>query len=498
MVEQARARRDHRVMCVLPGLMLVTLLGALDQTIIAPALPSMAGEFGGLDQAPTVVTAYLLAATVTMPLYGKFGDRFGRKPALLVAIGAFVVGAVLCALAQSMPVLVVARVIQGAGGGGLTLSAQAILGEIVSPRERGRYLGLLGSMYILASVGGPLVGGFLIDQLSWRWIFAFYPPLALLAAVMLMRTLRLPAPRTRSSIDYAGAATLTTAVIGLTLLVSTGAGAGWIVAALGAVTAAAIVTWLVTARTAKDPIIPLRLFRDRAFTICTAISFVIGFALLGVVTYLPSFLQIGMDTSPTQAGLAVTSLMAGVLVTMTGSGRLISRTGRYKAFPVAGTAITALSLVLFSRLDTDASMPVVIACIVLFGMGIGFVMQVVITVAQNAVGHADLGTATSAVTFVRQIGATVGAAVVGTVITVRFKAGLPADAVDRFSGTLSPEDIAGLPAPAQQAVAGAFGNAVPTAFGYVAPLFVLAFLLALALPARTLGSTAHVDLERTP
>lgn len=491
---------DHgsRVARVLPGLMLVMLMGALDQTIMAPALPAVAGELGGLDRMPAVVTSYLVAATVVMPGYGKLGDRFGRRPLLFVAIGFFVAGALLCAAAGSLTALLVGRVVQGVGGGGLMIGAQAVIGEIVSPRERGRYLGLLGGVYVLAAVGGPLVGGFVIDHLGWRWIFALYPPLGLLAVVVVLRTLRLPVPRARPPIDYAGAVSLAVAVVAVVLLASTAGQpvAGWVVPGLGAVAVAAGVAWLLTARRAADPILPLRLFGDRAFAVPVAISFLIGFALFGAVSYLPAYLQIAGGVSATAAGLALTVLMGGVIVAITVSGRLISRTGRYRAFPIAGTAMAAAGLALLAMVDAGTPVPVVLAVLLLIGLGIGLTMQVMMLVAQNAVPHADLGTATSAVTFLRQVGASTGVAAVGALITLRFTERLPAAVADRLpggTGALSADGLAALPPDLRATVGEAFGEAAPPVFGSVAPLLGVAFLLAIALPARSLRDRAHVD-----
>src|SRR5690606_31424690 len=304
--------------------MLCMLLGALDQTIMTPALPAVAGDLGGLDPMPAVIPAYLVAATVVMPVYGKLGDRFGRKPLMQLAIVIFVAGAVLCAVAETMPQFIAFRAVQGAGGGGLMIGAQAIIGEVVSPRERGRYLGLIGAAYVVAAVGGPLAGGFLIDSAGWRWIFAIYPPLGLLAFAVLTATLKLPRPVSRAPVDVAGAVTLGLAVVGVVMLGQTRHPAflGLTVLAAGA--------WLVTARRAADPILPLRLFRDRAFAIPVAVSLLIGFALFGTVSYIPAYLQIAHGASATSAGLLVTALMAGVLTTTITSGRLITKTGRYK------------------------------------------------------------------------------------------------------------------------------------------------------------------------
>lgn len=456
--------RPGSVVLVMPGLVVAMLLGALDQTIMAPALPAVARDLGGLGRMPAVVTAYLVAATVVMPLYGKLGDRFGRKPVMQVAIVVFVAGAVLCGLARSMPQLVAFRAVQGMGGGGLMIGAQAIIGEIVSPRERGRYLGLIGSAYVVAAVGGPLLGGFFIDQLSWRWIFAIYPPLGSVAFAVLTATLHLPKPASRPPVDYAGAVALATAVTGIVLLGQTGT------LALLAVAVAGAAAWLVTARYAGDPILPLRLFRDPAFAIPVTISFLIGFALFGTVTYLPAFLQITLGATATRAGLLVTALMAGVLLTTVVSGRLIARTGHYKWYPVAGTALATVGLALLAVLAARSGAAVIGGMMLLIGLGVGLVMQVMVLATQNAVAYRDLGAATSAVTFLRQIGASVGVAVVGALISLRL--------------TDHPQPAA------------AFADAVPLAFGLMVPMVAVAFVLALALRARPLRTTAHVEEKR--
>jgi MFS family permease len=385
-----------------------------------------------------------------------------------------------------MPELVVWRVVQGAGGGGLMIGAQAVLGEVVSPRERGRYLGLLGAVYVVAAVGGPLLGGLAVDHLTWRWIFALYPPLGVVALVVVARTLRLPAPQERPPLDVLGALLLALTVAGVVLVSS---GLGGLTPLVAAVTVLSALGWLLSARQAADPVLPLRLFRTRSITIPTAISVLIGFALFGTISYLPAFLQVAGGASATKAGLVVTALMAGVIVTTTVSGRVITRTGRYKPFPVVGTATAGIGLALLGTVGPAPSLPLVLAALLLVGLGVGMVMQVMVLVAQNGAEHRDLGAATSAVTFLRQIGAGTGVAATGALITARFAAALPPGTDPRVATSLAPDQLAHLPA----AVRDAFGIAVAPVFGFVAPLLGLALVLAIALPAQPLRETAHVS-----
>lgn len=483
----------------LPGLMLAMLMGALDQTIMAPALPTIAADLGGLERMPFVVTAYLAAATAVMPLYGKLGDRFGRKPVTLAAVVIFTVGAALSGLAVSMPQLIAARTIQGLGGGGLMIAAQAIVGELFSPRERGRYLGLLGAAYVVAAVGGPLAGGFFIDRLSWRWIFAIYPPLGLLTLVVMALTLRLPRPCRAEPVDYAGAAALAVTVVGVVGVATLAQGVpglpGWSLPAAAATAAVAFIAWLLTARRAADPVLPLRLFRERAFAIPVAIAFVVGFAQFGVVTYLPAFLQIAAEMSATAAGLLITTLMAGVLITTVLSGRLITATGRYKGFPVAGTAVAAAGMLLLAAAAAGRHPPSIAGAMVVTGLGVGMVLQVVVLAAQNAVPYRDLGAATSAVTFLRQIGTAAGVALIGTLVTARVAALAPGVVLPEQG--LSPQGLADLAPAARERIAAAFGTAMPPLLAAMAAVLGVAFALALALPVRPLRTAAHIETEGT-
>ncbi|MBT2522482.1 MFS transporter [Arthrobacter sp. ISL-28] len=481
-----------------PGILLVMFLGALDQTVMAAALPTVAGDLRGWDQMPTILTAYLVAATAAMPLTGKLGDAFGRKLVLQASLILFVVGAVLCGLAQSVPQLIVFRAVQGIGGGGLMIGAQAIIGELVSPRERGRFLGIIGVAYIAAAVVGPLAGGAVVDSLSWRWIFYGYVPVGLTALAVVSRGLHLPAPPRGRRIDYGGAALLGLTTVAIILLCSVGnyAAPPWLVPVLAAVAAASVAGWVLTARLVSDPIVPLSLFRDPAFTIPTAISFLLGFAMFAAVSYLPAFLQVGMGLSATASGAMLIALVTSILLTMAASGLLITRSGRYKQYPVTGTLLAVPGMWLFSTLDSTSSLLLVLVAMLLLGLGIGLIMQVMVLVVQNSVELRNLGAATSTVIFLRQVGSSVGVAVLGSLITVRFAdavpAGLTAELGDRIN-SLTPKMLAELPAADRSAVAAAFGQALPPAFGYAAVVLAIAFVLTLCLPERELRTMAHSD-----
>ncbi|MBT2597140.1 MDR family MFS transporter [Arthrobacter sp. ISL-72] len=482
----------------LPGILLVMFLGALDQTVMASALPTVAGDLRGLDQMPAIITGYLVAATAAMPLTGKLGDAFGRKKVLQASLVVFILGAALCSLAQSVPELIAYRAVQGTGGGGLMIGAQTVIGELVSPRDRGRFLGIIGAAFIVAAVVGPLAGGAVVDHLSWRWIFYFYVPLGLAALAVVTLTLRLPAPPGGRHVDYGGAALLSLAIVSVILLCSTGsyAGPAWVVPALVVLSVLSLAGWIFVSLRTPDPIIPLALFRDAAFAIPTAVSFLLGFAMFATLSYLPAFLQVGMGMSATASGGMLIALMAGILITTAASGALITRTGRYKLYPVAGTLLAVPGVWLFSTMDAGSSPWSVLFSMLLLGLGIGLVMQVMVLVVQNAVDRRDLGAATSTVTFLRQVGSSVGVAVLGTLITVRFAAAVPAPVAaglgDRIR-SLTPKALEQLPPPDRAAVAEAFGHALPPVFGYAALVLAVAFVLTLFLPERELRTTAHAD-----
>ena len=484
----------RRLGLVLGALMLVMLLASLDQTIVSTALPTIVGELGGLEHISWVVTAYLLAITVVTPLYGKLGDLYGRKVVLQGALVIFLIGSALCGLAQGMTELILFRAIQGLGGGGLMVSAQAAIGDVVSPRERGRYMGLFGAVFGVSSVAGPLIGGFFTSALTWRWIFYINLPLGVLALVALAVSLPGAKERVSHSIDYAGAVLLAVGLSAIVLLTTLGGttyawGSPEIVA-LGAVGVAGLALFVWTESRAAEPILPLHLFRNSVFRITSAIGFVIGFALFGALTYLPLFQQVVRGDSPTESGLQLVPVMAGVLIGSIGSGQVITATGRYRAFPIAGTAIAAVGMLLLSRLDAGSSTLFGVFAMFVMGLGLGLVMQVLVLAVQNAVDYAELGVATSGATLFRSMGGALGTAVLGAIFTNRLTdelAGTPAAGVG--SGAVDPSAMDTLPAAVRDPYIGAFTDSLATVFLVATAIVLLAFLLSWFIEERPLRKT---------
>jgi len=411
----------RRVLLIIGGLLLGMLLASLDQTIVSTALPTIVGDLGGLAQLSWVVTAYLLASTASTPLWGKLGDLYGRKRLFQGAIVIFLIGSVLSGISQNMIELIVFRALQGLGGGGLIVTAQALIADVVAPRERGRYQGLFGAVFGVTSVVGPLLGGFFVDNLSWRWVFYINLPVGALALVVTALVLPASGPRGHPRIDYLGTALLAGAAVSLVLLTSLGGttypwlSAPIIILAVAGV--ALVVGFVFVERRAAEPVLPLPLFRNRVFAVASAIGFVVGFAMFGSITYLPLFLQVVKGVSPTSSGLRLLPLMAGLLVTSIGSGQLITRWGHYKVFPIVGTAVFSVGLFLLSRMDEHTGAVSMSISMLVLGLGLGLVMQVLVIAVQNAVDYRDLGVATSGATFFRSIGSSFGVAIFGAIFS---------------------------------------------------------------------------------
>jgi EmrB/QacA subfamily drug resistance transporter len=487
----------RRVLIVIGALMLTMLLAALDQTIVSTALPTIVGELGGLNHLSWVVTSYLLAITVVTPLYGKLGDLYGRKIVLQGALVLFLIGSALCGQAQGMTELIAFRAVQGLGGGGLMVSAQATVGDVVSPRERGRYMGLFGAVFGVASVAGPLIGGFFTTHTSWRWIFYINLPLGLLALLVLAIALPGTSERKQHRVDYLGTILLAVSLVLLTTLGGTtyGWGSSFIVG-LGCLSVLAMTALVAVERRAAEPILPPELFRNSVFRITSAVGFVVGFALFGALTYLPLFQQVVRGLSPTASGLQLVPLMIGLLAASIGSGQLISRTGRYKRFPILGTAISIVGLLLLSRLEPGTGSFEVGVYMLVLGVGLGFTMQVLVLAVQNAVPYSQLGVATSSATLFRSIGGSLGTAILGAIfanrLTDELAAKLPngsAGAASLASGQIDPEELKALPTALHNSYVHAFTDSISTVFLIAAIVVAVAFLLSWWLEERPLRKT---------
>ncbi|MGW0789584.1 DHA2 family efflux MFS transporter permease subunit [Streptomyces sp. NPDC002911] len=503
-----RSRRS--VLVSIGALLLGMLLAALDQTIVSTALPTIVSELGGLDHLSWVVTAYLLAATAATPLWGKLGDQYGRKKLFQTAIVIFLIGSALCGMAQNMPQLIGFRALQGLGGGGLMVLSMAIVGDIVTPRERGKYQGLFGAVFGVTSVLGPLLGGFFTEHLSWRWVFYINLPVGVVALLVIAAALHIPVRRTQHTIDYLGTFLIASVATCLILVASLG-GTTWAwgsaqIIVLAVLAVVLLVAFVAAERRAAEPVLPLKLFRLRTFTLVAVISFVIGFAMFGAMTYLPTFLQVVHGITPTVSGVHMLPMVLGLLLTSTGSGQIVSRTGRWKVFPIAGTALTAVGLLLLHTLSENSSTWTMSLCFFVFGAGLGLVMQVLVLIVQNSVGYEDLGVATSGATFFRSIGASFGVAVFGTVFTNRLtgKLGealtgrsLP-PGVDAGALAADPRAIGRLPADLRPSVLSAYSTSITDVFLYAAPVVLVAFLFAWFLKEEPLrGSVTAPDTSET-
>jgi EmrB/QacA subfamily drug resistance transporter len=490
--ETPSALSHRRVLVIIGALMLGMFLAALDQNVVATALPTIVGDLHGASHLTWVVTAYLLASTVSTPLWGKLGDLYGRKIFYQSAIVLFLIGSALTGLSHSMFQLIAFRALQGLGGGGLMVGSMTILGDVVSPRERSRYMGLFMAMFGVTSLLGPLIGGFFVDYLSWRWIFYVNVPIGAVALVVTAVTLPGALSRVHRVIDYLGAGLIAASATSLVLFTSLGGTSfSWTspfmigLAVAGAVFAVLFV-WAESRAT--EPIIPLPLFVNRVFSASSAIGFVVGLAMFGSLTFLPLFFQEVKGVSPIESGLRLFPMMIGLLVASIGSGQLVSRWGRYKIFPVVGTAAMTIGLFLMSRIDTTTGSWVIAAYLAVFGLGLGLILQVLTVAVQNAVPYEELGTATSGVTFFRMIGGCFGTAVFGAIFSnllvtnVLAALHLKAAPAGLVINSENPSVIHHLPAAVQAGVISGIAHTIQTVFLVAVPIAFLAFLLSWTLP----------------
>ena len=488
----------RRVLVIIGALMLGMFLAALDQTIVSTALPTIVADLHGASHLAWIVVAYLLAATVSTPLWGKLGDQYGRKAFFQGAIVIFLGGSILSGLSHSMIELISCRAIQGVGAGGLMVGTQAIVGDVVSPRERGRYQGLFGAVFGVASIIGPLLGGVFVEQLSWRWIFYVNVPIGAIALAVIAVQVPGHLRRVHHVIDYLGTTVLVLAATCLVLFTSLGGTtyrwASVPIVALGVAGAVLVGVFAVVERRAVEPVLPLHLFSNRAFSTTSVLGFIVGFGMFGAVTYLPVLFQIVHGESPTISGLQLLPLLAGLVIFSTAAGLITTKTGRYRVFPIVGTGLITVGMLLLSRVGVGTNGVVTAAFMLVLGIGLGCVMQILVLIVQNAVPYSELGVATSGATFFRSIGGSFGTAIFGAIFSnvlvgnlVRHlgSAKLPKGL---STSSVTPAILDKLPSAVHHGIAAAYAESIQTVFVIATPIVAIAFLASWLVP--------HIELRK--
>ena len=479
-----------RINLVFVTVLLGMLLSALDQTIVSTALPTIVGDLGGVGHMSWVVTSYLLAETISTILAGKFGDMFGRKIIFQLSVAVFILGSFFCGLAQNMDMLIISRAVQGLGGGGLAVTATALIGEVIPLRDRGKYQGALGAVFGVTTVIGPLLGGLFTDNLSWRWAFYVNVPIAIVVIVLAASTIPALTERTKVAVDYWGVLLIALAATGLTLGTTWGGTQyAWdsvMIIGLFVGSLIALVLFVMVERRAEAPVLPMHLFRSRVFTFASILSFIVGFALMGSITYLPAFLQFVGGASPTSSGLKLLPMVVGLLITAIASGTVVSRTGRYKLFPIAGAVVTGIGLFLLSTMDRSTNYWLEALFMFVLGAGIGLVMQILTLIVQNTVSFDDLGAATSGVSFFRSLGQSFGASIFGTIYANQLGSRLPSAIVaaqlTNPAGASEPIALHMLPDVQQAPIVAAYSDSLHQVFLGAVPVAIVALVFALVLP----------------
>ena len=495
----------RNILLIFAGLILTMLLSSLDQSMFSTALPTIVGELNGVDRMLWVTTAYILASTIMLPIYGKLSDLIGRKGLFIVAISLFVLGSIIGGMAQDMNILIIGRAVQGLGGGGLMILSQAIIADVVPARERGRYMGIMGGVFAISSVAGPLLGGWFTEGPGWRWGLWINIPLGILAIISAALFLHLPKNTAgRPKVDFAGMGFLAAASTGLVLITTWGGRTyDWnsaVIISLIVATVVAGVAFVFVERRAAEPIMPLHLFKERNFNLTTTAGLITGIAMFGAIAYLPTYLQMVTGVDATQAGLLMIPLMAALLISSIVSGQLVSKFGRYKWLPVVGTAIIAVSLFLLSTMTPSLAIWILCSYLAIMGLGLGMSMQILILIVQNTFPGSQVGTATAANNYFRQIGASLGTAVVGSLFVAKLtdllKERLPAGAGAAAGGSNSftPAAVRDLPDAIRQVIVGAYNDALTPVFLYMVPLVIAAAILLLFIKEKPLATTIERDI----